>query len=170
MPEQLPPPQITEADLDQNPLKLAFDKLEQDEALGLVNQTFFKYENFRTINHDARWNEHDVLYFGSKPPKTWEGTSIARASLGMPLVFDQVETTIPLILQALFGTDSTWFQVQPEPGAQLQEAKAIESHLAYALDHSDGLSGNSRNEIEYAARSTVLYGNGGISLEWDPDL
>lgn len=167
MPEQLPPPQIQEADLDQSALKLALDKLAQEEALGLVNQTFFKYENFRTINHDARWNEHDVLYFGSKPPKTWEGTTIARASLGMPLVFDQVETTVPLISQALFGTDSTWFQVQPEPGAQTQEARAIEGHLAYALDHSDGLSGNSRNEIEHAARSTVLYGNGGVAIEWD---
>jgi hypothetical protein len=168
MPEGKPVPQIHEANLEAEAFVMALQQMKDQYALALVNQTFFQYENDRQRNHDIRWNTADMLYVGYVQPKVWEGTNIPRSALPMPLVFDQVETALPAITQALFGTGSDWFQVEAEYGASQKEARDIQAALLYLLDHDKNQFGLSiRNDIELAIKSLLLYGNGGLAIEWD---
>lgn len=169
MPEFLPTPKIQEANLEEEPLKLPSDVFSDAYALATVRQTFYQYEWFRQQNHDKRFNAHDALYFGWIPPKVWEGTSTPRSSLSMSsITFGQIEAAIPAILQALF-TDNRWFDVEPEPGNSPQEARQIQAHLSYNLDHGHD-DKTAEIEIEHAVRQILLNGNGGISVEFDPHL
>ena len=103
------------------------------------------------------------------PVKYWEGTKIPRASHSQPMVFSQIETALPIIDQAIFGSNSEWFQVEPEPGADPEEARAIKDHLLYLLDHDkDELGRSARREVNMAIKSILLYGNGGLRFYSNP--
>lgn len=168
MPVSLSPPQIDEVDFHSEPLKLAGSDVSTAYALTLVNETFNQYESWRNQNHDWRWKVHDQLYFSLVPMKVWEGTNIARSNLALPYTFQQVETAMPQIMEALFGFDD-WFSVTPEPGGGLAEARAIQAHLKYNLEHAKNDFGQTaETELETSVRQALIYGNGGVMLEWDP--
>ncbi len=171
MPTDIQPRELEKVNLDNEPFKFGIDEIKDAYALELVSQTFFQYETFRTSNHDVRWNIADALYYGWLPAKTWEGTAIPRASLGMPIVFDQIQAALPAISQEIFAPQDEWFQVETEEGATVQEARQVQEHLSYVLEHSKNDYGlSARNELELAFESMLLYGNGGIGIEWDPVL
>jgi hypothetical protein len=167
MPEERQAPRIEDLNLESEPLRLGVQVIEDAYALSTVKQTFWQYEWYRSQNHDPRWNAHEALYLGWLPPKVWEGTTTPRSSLGMPVTFSQVESAFPAIYQALFNDDQ-WFQVSAEPGAGADEAKAIEAHLKYSLEHPRAdYTGNSEIELELAIKQGLIDGNGGIKLEYD---
>lgn len=152
-------------------MRLSSDPYSVEYALSLSNQTYWAYETFRTMNHDRRWNTHDSLYYGYVPPRVWDGTNIARSSLSMPIVFDQVEAALPVISQAIFGIGPEWFQVEAEPGTNPADAREIQDALAYVMEHpKDELGSSSQAELELAIKQILIYGNGGVSIEWDPVL
>ena len=168
MPEQRPAPQLDNVDLEREDFKSALQSLTDAYALTLVNRTFTQYETYRQNSHDVRWNTNDALYFGWVPQKTWPGTTIARSALSMPIVFDQIEASLPAIYQAIFGSQPEWFQVQAEAGVDPQEARQQQEKLLYDLDHShDGFGLTARIDIMQAAKSALTYGNGGVAIEWD---
>ena len=80
MPNQEAPPQIIEANLAQEDLKLGGQSIDDSYALAVVNQTFVHYEAWRRNNHDMRWQLNDMLYFGQVEKKIWEGTNTPRLS------------------------------------------------------------------------------------------
>lgn len=167
MPEEKAPPQPPFVDLESSDLKMALDQLTEGFALELVNSTFRQYENFRSQNHDSRWRTGDSLYFGWVPQRTWEGTTVPRASLSRPIVFEQVETVVPVVYNAIFSTPD-WFQVEPDIGASPEHARQVQEALTYILEHpKEEIYSNFRTELDLVIRDMVLYGNGGISLEWD---
>jgi hypothetical protein len=171
MPVERQPPIITPATLIEEPLKTAEQSITDSYALALVNETYWAYEQFRTMNHDRRWNTHDSLYFGYVPPRVWDGSNVARAAYTQPIVFDQVEASLPAITNSIFGIGPEWFQVDAEPGTDPKEAKDIQNSLAYTLEHpKDELGSNAITEIKLAIKNTLLYGNGGVSVEWSPTL
>jgi hypothetical protein len=94
MPIEQAPVRLQDINLDapETPLRWEGRGLTDLEALSLVTNQFNSYEWYRQQNHDRRWNLHDSLYYGWVPPKVWDGTTVARSSLGMPIVFDQVES------------------------------------------------------------------------------
>lgn len=154
--------------LDEGKLKLGIDELEKDWALNLVTQTFDQYEQYRAQNHDPRWSVADGLYLGWLPGKVWEGTTIPRSALPNQIVFDQIEAALPAISQEIFVPQDEWFQVETEPGASAPEARQVQEHLSYVLEHSKNDYGlTAKNEIELAIKNTLLYGNGGIEITWD---
>ncbi len=158
-------------DLDSEPLKLDIDELGNAYALQMVTRTFSDYEAYRSMNHDPRWTISDTLYWGYLPQKVWEGTSVPRSSLGMPIVFDQIEAALPAISQELFSPQDDWFQVAAEPGTDPKEAEQVQEHLSYILEHTKSDYGfSARNEIEMATKFLELYGNGGIWVEYDSIL
>lgn len=168
MPEQTPPRELPHESLEESPTKLGTQSISDALALTLVEQTFASYESFRANNHDRRWQTHDNLYFGYVPQKVWEGTNIPRASLSVPISFDQIESAFPLICQAMFGVDPYWFQVEAEPGGSPMEARQIRAALAYALEHNrPDFAGSARIDLRMAIRSGLQYGNGGVIVEWD---
>lgn len=166
----IPPPQIDEINLDTEGVKFLDDRLSDEYALTLVKRTFGDYEVWRNQNHDWRWRIHDQLYYGVVPQKVWEGTNIARSNLGIPYTFEQIETAMPQIMEALFGYDD-WFSITPEPGGQLEEARAVQAHLKYVFAHGkNDFSQTAEQEFETAIRASLLYGAGPIMLDWDTIL
>jgi hypothetical protein len=163
MPEQTFPNQLQETTLESEALKLSTDRIDDIYALAMVKETFGHHERFRSSNHDRRWLSHDRLYFGWVPAKNWEGSRTPRAAFGAYTTFDHVETALPFLDQALFGGPE-WFQVEAEPGATREEAKAIGEHMLYATDMA-----GVRNEVTLAAKSMLLYGNGGVEVYWDAE-
>src|SRR6185369_16484636 len=105
------------------------------------------------------------------PGKFWEGTTIPRASLGYPIVFSQIEAALPAISQEIFTPQDDWFQVEAEPGTKIEEAREVQEHMSYVLEHAkNDYSQTARNELEVALQQILMYGNGGISLEYDSIL
>lgn len=168
MPEMSPVPQTPQVDLEQEPFSKLLGQLQDAVGLTLVLQTFFQYEAHRQQNYDRRWNTNDALYFGWVPQKMWEGTNVPRSSLANKLIFDQVETALPSLMQALFGSQPDWFQIEADAGGSPEAARAVQDHLLYLWNHDpDGFGLTASSEVELAIKSMLLYGNGGLSLEWD---
>lgn len=171
MPFEQSPPQLPYVDIQSEPLKTQSQVLQDNYALQVVNQTYWAYELFRTQNHDRRWSTHDSLYFGYVPPRVWDGSNVARASYTFPIVFDQVESALPAIVNSLFGISPEWFQVQAEPGTSAQDALQIQDAMSYILEHpKDEVGSNSFTEFKRAIKDVLLYGNGGVSVQWDAVL
>ena len=169
MPEDIAPSILPDVNLDDQPFKFGAQTVDDAYALKLVTQDFFNYETYRRTNHDTRWNGNDALYCAYMPQKVWEGTKIPKASHSQPIVFAQIETALPIIEQALFGTNTDWFQVEPEPGGDPNEARAIRDHLLYRLEHDkDDWGRTARRELDMAIKSILMYGNGGGKLWYDP--
>jgi len=167
LPTQSSAPLVATVDLDQGPLVSFLEGLRNDYALTLVNKTYFLYETFRQQNHEPRWNTNYALWSMWLQQKVWEGTTIARSSLPVGLVFDQIESALPAITQALFSQPD-WFQVEAEVGGDPVEAQGIAAHLQYLLDHDkDDYGMTAMNDIEMAIKSMLTLGTGAIGLEWD---
>ena len=171
MPQELTPPNVVPAYLEEAPLRTSEQTINEAYALELVNSTYWAFELYRTQNHDRRWSMHDSLYFGFVPPKVWDGTNVARASFTQPIVFDQVESALPVIVNNIFGVGPDWFSVEAAPGTDPKEADQVKDAMAYVLEHpKDDFGTNAISEIKLAIRSILLYGNGGITVEWDAVL
>jgi hypothetical protein len=170
VPDQTPPPNIQESNLETDPFILA-QALKESQALALVNQSFHAAETFRTNNHDQRWREHDELYAAWLPERKWPGTQTKRSNVGVPVTFDQVESALPAIMAALFNNGSDWFQVAAEAGSDPKVAREIQQSMEYDFEHpKDYLGCTIRNEITLAVKQLLLHGNGGVYLDWDPIL
>ena len=170
MPQERQPDNKQFLDLDSEDFKFAQEQISDLYALNLVQQLFPLSEAYRsTASHDQRWNTNDSLFCGWKDMKVWEGTNIPRASLGIPIVFDQIEAAVPAIYNALFGIGPEWFSVDAEPGTNPQEARALQATMSYILEHCrDNYSGSAKAEINLAIIDMCLRGNGGIELGFDP--
>lgn len=169
MPEQVPIPELPPKNLHDpaEPLRLADDPLGAAASLSLVLQTMAQYEAYRHNNFDPKWNTADLLYFGWRPRLTWDGTNVPRSSLGIPLVFDQVETAFPKIFQAFFY-DPDWFDVVPDAGGDATAARDVRDTLLYYLEQDSGAYGMSaKMDIALAIQSVLLYGTGALAVEWD---
>lgn len=170
MPYEQQPEELRPVHLENEPFKFDWQKIEDDYALELVNKTYWQCELDRTQNHDRRWSNHDSLYYSYVPPRVWDGTNVARSSFGYPIVFDQVEAALPQISNALFSNED-WFSVEAEPGTQPEEAKQIQDAMSYILTHpKDDVGSTCINEFKCAIKNILLYGNGGISVEWSATL
>jgi hypothetical protein len=168
MPQELTPPKVPDVNLTEEPFRLKYDPMTTRYALSLVTQTFHQYEEYRRRNHENRWLVHESLYLGWMPQKFWDGTNVARASLGMPLTFDQVETALPVLYQALFEQSDEWFEVQATPGTEPQMAQNVQGWLRYALEGTtDEYGRTARNQYLLAIKDVLLYGNGGVEIYWD---
>ncbi len=143
------------------------EKMNNSVALGLVNSQYERYHIWRYRNHDRRWNTDDALYWGWVPQRRWEGTQVARASLGVPLAFEQAEAAAPIIMNALFG-DVEWFEVDPLGETTTAEARQQKERLMYLLENPQNKFGSTaRNEIRLAVKQLLVYGNGVVNVEHD---
>ncbi len=168
MPNATPPPYLQETELGSAPIKLLLDSMDQSYALGTVNQSMQRAEAWRQSNHDPRWRVHDMLYYGVVEQKKWLGTDIPRSAISAPIVFDQVETAFPKIMQALFGGEQ-WFDLTSISGVDPAVVRKMQRALEYMLQCSlDGITVSAMVEIGYAVHQLLQYGNGYLMLEYDP--
>lgn len=171
MPEsRLPnPTPIEHPDGTLTPLKVSADIISDAYAKSLVLDNFIQWETWRSLNHDTRWKMHDQLYFGAMPQKFWPGTSVQRSNFSVPIIFEQIETAVPMLLQAIFY-DRNWFGIEAEEDSDPKQARNIQAHLSYICTYSrDNLGRGFETEAEHFLRSLTKYGNGVFMLEWDHD-
>lgn len=114
----------------------------------------------------AIWNRNERLYQFQVPIQFWEGTKTPRAHLGVPLVYEHVESTLPQIMAGLF---SEWppFDVEPLPGTSMDAARAKKALLGWALRETE-FEEEARLVMKQALIQTVGVGKWGWKQEVRP--
>lgn len=123
-------------------------------ALKLVIQDAQKAESFIAIKgvlYD--WNEADRLLMFKVPTQYWEGTLVPRASLGIPLVYEHIESIMPQIM-SLFQEEPPFYS-KPLPGTSMDAARANDALINWQLKEI-----GFRNQMKLLAQSSLLYGMG----------
>lgn len=133
-----------------------------DLALSIVIADFDKASQYRQQNFDMVWDDCDRLLHANVTQRVWEGTNTPRSSLGVKLVWQQVESLLPAEMTALFqSTDGIFFDTFPRPGTDPQQAIMTRELLAAQLDDVDYWK-----TCEQVLRSKNLYGTGIKKLGW----
>lgn len=141
------------------------------EALTVVLNDFQRAESYRTQNHDPRWQDADETYLAySRRSNYWEGTNKPRSNLQIFTAYEQVESLIPQVLDALFGADLD-FDVQPaKSGTTVTQALNVRDLIQYEMASLGGertkfvtLRENTRRQI----KSAFIYGNGILEWGWE---
>lgn len=142
--------------------KIAPEAWNDDLALAIVVADFAKAEQHRQQNFDLKWDDNDRLLHANVAQKVWEGTNTPRSSLGVRLVWQQVESLIPAEMTALFqSSDGIFFDCFPRPGTVPEQAMAARELLAAQLDDADFWC-----EMEEVIRSKNLHGTGILKVSW----
>ncbi len=167
MPDLKPVPQLQPINLENQPY---LEGLPDDpEAVSLVVNTFGEYERAR-FTHERRWSDAENLYHGVVEQRKWEGTNIDRASLSVPIVYDQIEASHPLLVEALLDYHPTFFDTVAQPGTTPEDATRIRAvigaQFAEPMD-SDGFAPIAH--IPQAIKQAQKFGDGAIELYWDPE-
>lgn len=148
-------------------------------SLTLVNNTYATFSSARQGNIEPRWTEADTLYFGVVRSKVWPGTNTARAAYPQPVVFDQIETLMPLLEQSIFPDSEDWFEVLPatplvdektgrDYGPSL--GRILTANLKHFIDTFEYIGYPSgRREILNAIKQSLLYKLGGVHLRWSEE-
>ncbi len=123
-------------------------------ALKVAVEDFHRAENYRTQNHDWRWQNADALYLGYVAQKYWEGTKIPRANIPVFVAYEQVEALTPRVMQALFG-DNPWFEANAMGKTTPAAARASRDVILAQMSEC-----RVRKVIELGIRSGLTYGNG----------
>jgi len=132
-----------------------------DFAVKVAIHDFNAAEAYRTQNQDWKWRNADELYQAWVVQKFWEGTRIPRASIGVYVAFEQIESMLPKILGAIFG-DNPWFQADPIMGTSAEQARQWRNLLLNQLDET-----RVREIFRRCIKSALIYGNGIMKLSWD---
>jgi hypothetical protein len=109
----------------------------------------------------VEWDKDDRLYLFRMPQVFWEGSSVPRSSLGMPLIMEHIESIMPQVMNALFNDDPP-FIADPMPRTSMQAARASQHVLSYQLDEM-----GFREETRLGIKETLTYGTGFWKLLWD---
>lgn len=138
------------------------DAWDDDLALAIVIADFDRASQHRQQNFDINWDDDDRLLHANVVQRTWEGTNTPRSSLGVKLVWQQVESLLPAEMTALFQTtDGIFFDTFPRPGTDPSQAVATRELLSAQLDDA-----NIWKTMEQVLRSKNLYGTGIMKLGW----
>ena len=138
------------------------DQAWSDEwACKIAVQDFNRAEQYRTQNADWRWRNADELYQAWVQQKYWDGTRVPRASIGVYVAFEQVESMLPKILGAIFG-DMPWFQSDPILGTTPEQARQWRGVLLTQMDEA-----RVREIFRRCIKSGMIYGNGIMKLGWN---
>lgn len=170
MPQVTNIPALQTVNLDGLSLKQLTEGLSFATALTLVTSTFSRYEGIERQSFEQKWAEADKLYSGYKPVEMWPGSTTPRNTHPHRVVFDQVESALPALREAIFGMDD-YFDTVPLPGGDLQSARQLKYRLKYVLAQQRGGYGPSaKSEFMEAMKSTLVYGQGVIGIEFNPAL
>lgn len=100
------------------------------------------------------WDKCDRLFLFRVPIQYWEGTTVERAHLGMPVVLEHIESLLPQVMTGIFG-DEPPFLFKPRPGTKMDAARANEAVLGWELNRADF-----KEQIRLLTKSTLQYGTG----------
>lgn len=143
-------------------------ELPDEKATTLPPEAISDKEALKIVVQDAIYTEHwlagkmlpmewlrcERLYQFKVPLQFWEGTSIPRANLGMPLVYEHVESILPQVIGGLFA-DNPPFMSRPRPGTSMNAARANDALLTWELNRA-----HFREGIRSMCKSALIFGTG----------
>ena len=101
------------------------------------------------------------LYLFKVPVRMWDGTNIPRSHLGMPLVYEHVESVLPQLMTALFA-DTPPFMSSPRPNTSMETARANDALLSWQLDKIEA-----REQFRLGLKYMLLHGIGIWKFGWE---
>lgn len=147
-------------DKQQKEILLPDDKWTTDYAKRVVLSDFAYAEAYRTHAHDWRYRNASELYLAWAGQRYWDGTRVPRSSLGIYVVFEQVESMLPQIVSAI--TDPESYNFYPMISNQQDHAMAWRRLILNQLDEV-----KYREHIRRAVKSSLVYGNGIIETGFE---
>jgi hypothetical protein len=135
-------------------IKMPGDKWSDERAFKIVKSDFAYAESYRVHAHDWRYRNASELYLAWAGQRYWDGTRVPRSSLGIYVVFEQVESMLPKIVDSLCDPESYDFFSDNDDAAALWKQLILKQ-----LEET-----HYREQIRLAAKSSLIYGNG--ILEW----
>jgi len=130
------------------------DKWSDDRAKRIAKTDFAYAEAYRTHAHDWRYRNASELYLAWAGQRYWDGTRVPRSSIGLYVVFEQVESMLPKIVDSLCDPESYDFPSDDHDASMLWKQLICEQ---FEETHY-------REQIRLAAKSSLVYGNG--IIEW----
>lgn len=162
----LPPQYLKQAETSSHwptndDFRMPFEALSDDAAARIIRHDYEIAANYRYQNHDWRWTIADTLYTGWKQTKFWEGTRIPRANVPVMVAFDQIESSMPRIMQGLFG-EPDWFESVGMGHTSPKAARAVRDYMLAQLGDQ-----RPREILRRVIKSALMYGNGIMMVCWD---
>jgi hypothetical protein len=131
-------------------IKLPGDPWTNERALKVVRTDFAYAESYRVHAHDWRYRNAAELYLAWAGQRYWDGTRVPRSSLGIYVVFEQVESMLPKIVDSLCDPESyEFFAADPDAAALYKELIVEQLEDVRYREH-----------IRRCAKSSLIYGNG----------
>lgn len=137
----------------QGQLKTLPAKWTDEYARSVVRSDFGYAEAYRTHAHDWRYRNASELYLAWAGQRYWDGTRVPRSSLGIYVVFEQVESMLPKIVSALCDTEG--YNFYSDRSDQDDHALAWRRLVLNQLAEV-----GSTEHIRRIAKSSLIYGNG----------
>lgn len=106
------------------------------------------------------WDRDDRLYLFRMPQAFWEGSSVPRASLGIPLIFEHIESLMPQIMSSLFS-DNPPFDCTAKGATSTESARAVRSLIAAQLE-----SMGFEEQMRLGLKECLVYGTGIWKYGW----
>ena len=108
----------------------------------------------------VEWDADDRLYLFRVPQGFWEGSSVPRASLGVPLIYEHIESLMPQVMSALFA-DQPPFEIVARAKTKQDVARACKELINYQLDKM-----GFREELRKCCKELMVYGTCYMRLGW----
>ena len=108
----------------------------------------------------VEWDADDRLYLFRVPQGFWEGSSVPRASLGVPLIYEHIESLMPQVMSALFADDPP-FEIVSRPKTSQSVARASKELINYQLSQM-----GFREELRKCIKELMVYGTCYMRLGW----
>jgi hypothetical protein len=147
------------------PSELQLDPTKPDRdltALKIILQDRANAETWlQTQGWLLQWQLEERLYLFKVPVRTWDGTNIPRSHLGMPLVYEHVESVLPQVMTALFADDPPFFS-KPYPSTPMDAARANDQLLSWEMKRADV-----REQYRLGIKSMLLHGMGIWKIGWE---
>jgi hypothetical protein len=140
------------------------EKWTDDYALSVVKSDWAYAESYRVNAHDWRYRNADELYLAWAGQNYWEGTRVPRSSLGLYVVFEQVEAMLPKIVSAVTASDGFHFTAD-QPDDSDEGELSVQAWRELVLGQLDET--RFREQIRRAAKSIAVYGNGVIEVGFE---
>lgn len=108
----------------------------------------------------VEWDRDDRLYLFRMPQAFWEGSSVPRSSLGMPLIFEHIESLMPQIMNSLFS-DNPPFAASARPRTKATAAQAVTQVISKQL-----VDIGFKEQARLGVKEGLQYGTGVWKYYW----
>jgi hypothetical protein len=149
-------PYDIQQEIDPLDIPIPYGELPDDDAavrLVVKDQNLAEYY-LLAKGMTVSWDRADRLYLFRMAQAFWEGSSVPRASLGIPLIFEHVESLMPQIMSSLFS-DNPPFDVVAKAQTKPETARAVRALIAAQLKAM-----GFEEQVRLGLKEALVYGTG----------